>query len=197
MRTVLRMMAALLLLTVAALPGFSQSRKYKAGALYELSGPVKEVVVHTENQFAFPSTLKFTKEGRLVLRPFMYDKNGYPIGAGHRFDKDFSRIFIDYNSDLQPSSILMITNTDEKDKDNPCLWDFSFIYDGKRLGSLTAKGGRKGVSPMEIVMEYSNEKYDDFGNWISRDVKSTTRQEGQQPVENRYTETREIKYYEQ
>ncbi len=169
----------------------SYGQQYKTAVLYEAHGPVKEIRTKSENPLA-KKKVKFMPDGKTKTEVMTFDDNGYPIGYGMNMGAMFNNLNVAYDSLQNVSRIEFETNI----LGNKQKIEVTNFYDGKRLTSRKINF----TSPKKsgtIKSEISDEKYDEYGNWIERTVHERGFDKNGKPgKEKTYTETRVIKYWE-
>lgn len=163
---------------------------YKAAVIYEAHGPIKEIRTKSENPFA-KGKLKFMPNGQKKTEVMTFDDNGYPIGSGMNMGDMFTKLNITYDSLLNVSSMTFETNI----IGNKQKIEVTNYYDCTRLVSrkINLSSPKKSGT---IQFEFSDEKYDDYGNWIERTVhEKGIDQNNKIGKEKTYVETRIITYY--
>ncbi|MCM1290328.1 MAG: hypothetical protein NC201_02390 [Prevotella sp.] len=183
MRTIVSL--TLLLIILCFNSGYAQ--EYKAGVLYNVKGPVKQIKMKSKDKLSqkFGST-KFTETGKFKRDILTYDDKGYPLKSEMQTGPLSMSVSIEYAENQHPSEIKI--NSSFSDKPVTIVYE----YDGDRVA--VRKFIRDDVT---ITFIYSDEQYDNYGNWISRNVvKSKESSDTDKNSESSYVETREIKYYE-
>ncbi|MBD5356616.1 MAG: hypothetical protein HDR88_06385 [Bacteroides sp.] len=169
----------------------SYAQEYKAAVLYEAQGPVKEIRTKSENKLT-RKKLKFMRNGQQKTEIMTLDDNGYPIGFGMNLGSIFNQLSVTYDSLQNISKIFFESNI----VGNKQRIEVTNFYEGKRLSSRKVHL----IYPKKsgyIISEFSDEKYDDYGNWIERTVHDKgISEDGEPGKEKTYIETRTIKYWE-
>lgn len=174
---------------VLMLSASALAQDFKKGLLYDVSGPVKELKIKSKNEYAKRfSKVQFTPDGKGKDEFMTYDDNGFPLGFGVVFHKRENNLNVGYNDQMLPVKIDYFNNIGGKD-----IIIVETEFDGKRVSSRRFQGD----NPAEyIICVYSDETYDDHGNWVSRNVKeSTVSANPKKNATREFVETREIQYY--
>lgn len=173
------------------LSSYSYAQEYKTALVYEAHGPIKEIRTKSDNPFA-KGKLKFLPNGQEKTEIMTFDDNGYPIGYGMNVGDMSTKLNIRYDSLSNIKSMLFETNI----IGNKQKIEVINFYDGNRLVSRNIHL----TSPKKegtIQSEFSNERYDEYGNWIERTVNEKGIDgNGEVGKEKTYIETRTIKYYQ-
>lgn len=182
-----RIIIIAIMAVVGAFEGLAQN--YKSGALYELSGPVKDVKYKTENPFILEKSLKFLEDGRQKLSTWVYNKEGYPFASGFLTSPNsWHNYLVNYDDQNRVETI----NFEYAAKNGISKNQLRNFYDGNRLAKSVMTDLSDGTPRETATLTYSGEKYDSQGNWIERDVTMTLGNS----VPKSFTETRTIRYYD-
>lgn len=180
--------------------GAASAQQYRHNVLYEANGPVREIILHTENPYFSPAAqfplltigkAIFQENGKLKQEMMTYDAEGYPVGFGTNMGKTYTTFRVIYDEARQPVRLFFDGNTD---KDG--LSHQLYVETAYENGLAAAR--RFYVSPEseQLICVYSDIVTDDHGNWISRHVTESTVSPDSGDVTGReYTETREITYF--
>lgn len=187
-------MKTLILILFAAISVSLSAQEYKEGLFYDLTGPVKEVQVNTESDFAVKKVV-FLEDGRCTLSIMTFKEDGMPFGWSVNNDGSIFSCSIDYDDQNRISSTTTIDTMADP-------------YQETRFYTYSEDGTNNIISDMTVLFttantntatnfEYSDYKFDKYGNWISREVNQTV-----YPMDaptdfktSNYVETREITYY--
>lgn len=191
----------ILLAMVITMTAANARRTFKSEVLFDVTGPVKEIVITPDFFDTYNSPVKFKKDGRLKngQLPWFYDEAGYPVSfsMGSENNGGVTSDSIIYNSAMKP-----------------LFFSYHFTMAGyNRVREYTYTYGQDGrVAEMKAVNRYTgvkgsvtvNYKYSDYvddenGNWVSRKVEMNAAGSEETPrIQSAvYYETRSIKYYKE
>ena len=169
------MKKVLMMLTLMALPFAIQAQtKFHDVELNEATGLVKSISMSLMGQ---PINMQFDKEGKMQregLSDAVYDANGYLQSA--KMDMRGQQIEVSYkweNGRVKSQTMGMMGNA------------FTIGYSYNDKGDVAAQ--LMNIGGQEMSMPYTDYKYDDRGNWISRKSEMMGRE---------IEQTRTIEYYE-
>jgi len=163
-----------MMITMLAVAVGMQAQKYHDVELNEAKGPVKSISM---DMMGTPMTITFDKDGKMTregMTDAVYDDNGFLQSA--KWEMRGQQVAVSFkweNGRPKSQSTNMMGN------------EFVVTYTYNDKGAIAAQGMNMGGQEMSIP--YTDYKYDDHGNWISRKVSMM----GQE----RET-TRKIEYYE-
>lgn len=192
-------MTAILAVTLAggAATAYAVDPTYHGAALFELSGPVKEFNLQTQNQLTFfPSQMQFAENGQVEMFPLEYNEKGYPTGCDFEMNgKTVMKMDVKYNAEEQISEMYVQLSTFADMK-----MRVYYTYEAGKLVSARMCPDMESLGlPDDTCVEfyYTDVVYDDHGNWTSRTV--TVGENPDDPSADvpfqTYTETRTITYY--
>lgn len=169
------MKKVLMMIALLAIPFAMQAQsKFHDVEAHDAKGPVKSITV---TMMGMSRTTNFTEDGKMVpsgeVTDPVYDANGYLQSAKISFQGQSSQIkYIWENGQLKGQSMQMMGQE--------IITTHNYDANGNVTSETMNMGGQK------IDVPYTDIKYDDHGNWISR--KSSAM--GQEMVS-----TRTIEYY--
>ena len=169
------MKKALLLLALLAAPFAMQAQtKFHDVELNEATGPVKSI---STSFMGRPQVTTFTEDGKMQregMSDAVYDENGYMQSIQVEMQGQKMKITYKWENDKVKSQSMEMMG-------QPMTITYSYNEKGARAADSMNMGGQEMSNP------YTDYKYDDHGNWISRKT-SMMGQEMEQ--------TRTITYYE-
>ena len=166
---------------------FSQDFHY--AAVFDAVGQVKEIKTDSGNPIV-RKKVKINKNGKSGMPVMMYDEAGFPIGFEMNMlgKQTYQKFFWDKNKRLDSVAIKldMIGNSE--------LITVKNNYTGNTVESQILEVKMKDCNKryVRVFSDYSN---DEEGNWISRNVRQTLIENDCLEIEEEFTETRTIKYY--
>ncbi|MDE6234401.1 MAG: hypothetical protein K2M56_01460 [Muribaculaceae bacterium] len=172
---------------------YLEEYNYQGGILSEVTGPVQSVKFKGSPMRNLLNT-KFLKNGKIKNRLMSYDKEGRPIGFGMNNGDTYVYMEIFYSPEGKLESI--VTRSKLKSKVEEDIQTKTYKYEGDMLiqtiDEMTSSEGEE--NPVGKIYTYSDYKYDEAGNWISRKtmVRNLSSPDG---TSEEYTESRTIKYY--
>ena len=174
-------------LCAISLSAFAQDFKY--AAIYDASGPVKEIKTDSKMPLV-QKKVKIKENGMGGLSNMMYDNDGLPVGWEMNMmgKQNFQKFF--WNEDSRLDSIAVKIDV----IGNSELITVKNTYSGRDMISQVIEVKSKEESS-KFIMLFSDYKFDDNGNWISRKVTQTEAKNAGGKSEQEFTETRTIKYY--
>lgn len=181
------------LIIISSLNSFSQ--EFHASALWDANGKVKEIkYTSTKDVLLRSKKMKFNKDGKLKNSFLVYNAEGWPIGMG--FDAGVMSINAEFtfNGDNLRTITMTITN-----KDKIRRYEVNYDYSINRMDSkaVDVTYGNGDEAGKIYSYQFSDYKYDDNGNWVSRRVNVTETAKGEsEPTVDCYIEVRQIKYWE-
>ncbi len=149
----------MMMMAMLALPFAMQAQtKYHDVEANEAKGPVKTMTIEANG---VKQTVEFSQEGKMtnsnVMSDAVYDENGYLTSVKINIQGQGSTIKNEWENGRLKSRILNVMGNDVKT---------SFNYDEK--GIVKSESIDMGGQAMDIP--YSEYKFDDHGNWISRKI---------------------------
>lgn len=194
----LRSISIALMVAGTALAATGEKMTFHAPILFDLKGPVKEYTLETSNQLTFfPKTMEFLENGKIEMFPLVYNDKGYPTGCDMELNgTTVFKLDAEYTADNLLSELAI-----EIYSFAPMKAKMFYTYsDGKLISTRICPEVKilEGSDVDGITLKYSDEVYDQYGNWISRKVSANAPEEegesSDQEIEL-YTETRTITYY--
>lgn len=183
----------ILFVGIMAMCGMVAAQDYHAAALWDATGPVKELKYKTKNPMAQAKKMKFTEEGRLSSSMIFYGDNGYPLGMDMNMFGRFLNISFKFGDNNLLSEVIYNSNVGGWG-----CFTSTFAYDANTMVSQEIKVTDKKTSETtkEYSYRFSGYTYDETGNWTARNVVVNINDLRKGKTEQlEYLETREIKYY--
>lgn len=181
----------LILLDATSLNAFA--REYKESMIYGLIGPVMEMSMKTENKVVFDmEEITFGTEGKSSDAAVTFNEEGFPV----TFDNNGTEMAVIYDEKHRIFAI------NESNPQNDSSKSYVFEYaesdhpDTEVMMMVEICEGNGGQSI--TVYAYTDYEFDDYGNWISRNVTRASSTVEKKNIEDiaRYSEERTISYYE-
>lgn len=187
----------IIIFLIAFTTSIVNSQEYKEWLIYDLNGSVQEVKVSTQNPY-IRKHVKFQKNGKCKKSVTFFNDKGYPQGWSAYSGSKGVEQTISYDTNNRISSI--VTNSSI-----PLSGEYSntatYIYEEqapiltqiKKIVYLV----NKDTKTNEVTCEYSGYIYDDYGNWIHREVTQTINPLDSTEIKktSTYSEDRTIKYF--
>ncbi|MDE5653615.1 MAG: hypothetical protein K2I48_09170 [Muribaculaceae bacterium] len=182
---------AIAVMTLAA-PADTIARRYQAGMLWDLKGPVKEVKIDSPFKMA-DKKIRFSEDGHMKNRKMSYDEACRPVGYELKDGDAYIRLNVSYDPE---GRISRITHVGSNGEQGECSTVFTFHGDGRKVDSVNMLS-QAPEGEMAMDLAFDNYIYDTHGNWVSRSVSLKRTAPGVDPQTANFTETRSIKYYEE
>lgn len=165
----------MMMIALMAMPFAMQAQtKFHDVELSEAQGAVKKI---TQDMMGRPQVTTFTQDGKMQregMSGAVYDDNGYMQSAKVKIRDQETTVTYKWKDGKVVSQSMNMMGNDV---------DATFTYNEK--GAVASQSMNFGGQPME--MKYTDYKYDEKGNWISRKTNMMGRD---------IEQTRTIEYYE-
>lgn len=175
------------------------AQEYHSAAMYEATGPVKEIVFNKVKKEFKKQTVKFLESGREEWSLMTFNDEGYPVNSSQKVGALKENIDITWNPDNTVAGIEQFSDVLGKSG-----MSISFSYAGSSAPSgmkveywKPKKGTDERVVSEIVEYTFSDYEYDSHGNWIGRKVVKVTEELGKKPKtsQTQYIQTRTISYY--
>lgn len=176
------------------------AQKYKAAALYEAKGPVKEIIYDEIQPGQYEEVLKFKKDGRQKYRWFFrYAPDGKVYGDSmltHRFSEMFDFSY-DSEGRLERVGYAYIKNEKRDSTFIDNTYEIKYDEKGLRSSVRLVQKDRQGKIVIDNLTIFADYIFDDKGNWISRTMqfRPALLPEGKTLPKEKILQKRTIKYY--
>lgn len=182
------LMLPMLLMLLTAISANAQE-SFNDLELFDLRGHVEKCVIKTKNPASRNNKPEFTKQGELRWNDFARNRQGKALGSGMTGIDVYSDLRINYDEAGRFTGA-----SEESTIGGSRSMAVSNLFEGDRISGRDIVI-RNGQDVRQINLRYSDEKYDDHGNWTSRKASQTEIDKNGKKKESEYMETRQISYY--